>query len=108
MKIYDNSWQAKAKAKVAAVQAKIPSEWLLKQADLESAKKQRKLCGQFFEKFLDDHDLGIIRNDSLQLVDKIRCQQYTAVTVTRSYCKAAAVAQQNVSPCHETIFLTVN
>ena len=105
MHTYPESWQVRAKAKVAAIKSMIPNEWLLEQADLDAAKKQRKLCGEFFDKFLDDKDLGIIHNDSVQLVDKIKNRQYTAVAVTRAYCRAAAIAQQIVSPYHQIFFL---
>lgn len=104
MKISQDSWQAKAKAKAAEVKSRIPEEWKLQKEDLELAKKQRKLIGQFFDGLLDDGDLDIIRNDSVQLVEKIKSRHYTAMEVTRSYCKAAAVAHQIVS-VHHTIFI---
>ncbi|KAL6720353.1 hypothetical protein ACLMJK_002274 [Lecanora helva] len=104
MQVQQESWQARAKAKVASITSMIPTEWRLKEADLESAKQQRKLCGPFFEKFLDESDLDIIRNDSVQLVDKIKSRQYTAVAVTQTYCKAAAVAQQINNCLHEVMF----
>ena len=97
MQSFQESWQAKAKAKMAEVRSRIPKDWILKQADLEMAKKQRKLVGEFFKKFLSDADLEIISKDSVQLVDKVKSQHYTAEQVTWTYCKASAVAQQMVS-----------
>lgn len=97
MLVFQDSWRAKAEAKVADITSKIPDDWRLKQGDRDMAKKQRKLNGRFFESFLDDSDLNILRNDSVQLVDKIKARHYTAVEVTEAYCKAAAVAQQVVS-----------
>lgn len=82
---------------MAEVRSRIPGNWTLEQEDLEMAKKQRKLSGGFFEKFLNDSDLGIISNDSMQLVAKVKSKHYTAVEVTQTYCKAAAIAQQIVS-----------
>ena len=104
MQILQDSWRAKAKAKVADMKSKIPDDWTLKQADLEMAKKQRKLNGVFFENFLSGSDLDIIRNDSVQLVDKIKAKRHTAVEVTQAYCKAAAIAQQIVSKAEQTRF----
>lgn len=72
-------------------------DWKLDRADIDMAKKQRKLSGATFEKFLSNSDLDIIRNDSVQLVAKIQRKHYTAVEVTQAYCKAAAIAQQIVS-----------
>ena len=97
MQIFQDSWRAKAEAKVADIESKIPDDWKLKEGDRDLAKKQRKLNGRFFQGFLDDSDLDILRNDSVQLVDKIKAQTYTAVEVTRAYCKATAIAQQIVS-----------
>ena len=92
-----DSWRTKAEAKVANIKSRIPDNWILKQDDRDMAKKQRKLNGPFFESFFDHSDLDILRNDSVQLVDKIKAQQYTALEVTQTYCKAAAIAQQVVS-----------
>ena len=99
MQIFQESWQAKAKAKVTDMESKIPKKWRLERADLEEAKKQRKLTGPFTEKFLDDSEVAIIRNDSVQLVERIKSQQYTAVEVAQAYCHMAAIAQQSVSQC---------
>ena len=97
MQIFQSSWQAKAKAKVADMESKIPREWVLDRADLEEAKRQRKLTGSFIERFLHDGEVDIIRNDSVQLVEKIKSQRYTAVAVAQAFCKTAALAQQIVS-----------
>lgn len=93
MLIPHSSWQAAARAKVADLHSKIPKAWLLSDLDLENAKKQRTLSGPFIEQYLTDDDKGIIGNDSMQLVEKIKRREYTAVDVTR---KTAAVAQQIV------------
>ena len=103
MQIVQDSWRTKAEAKIASIKSRIPDSWSLKQDDLDRAKKQRKLNGQFFESFLDPSDLDILRNDSVQLVDKIKAQHYTALEVTQTYCKAAAIAQQVVSDDVERI-----
>lgn len=97
MQIFRESWQERAKAKRAEIRSRIPRDWKLDQADIDIAKKQRKLSGAFFEKLLSDSDLDIISNDSVQLVAKIKSKQYTAVQVTQTYCKATAFAQQFVS-----------
>ena len=96
MQILHQSWQARAKAKVADIHSRIPREWTLGQLDLERAAKQRNLTGPFIEGFLNDSEVDIIRNDSLQLVEKIKSQHYTAVEVVQAYCKTAAIAQQIV------------
>lgn len=90
-------WQVIAKAKVADIHSRIPDEWRLSDLDLEKAKKQRTLTGPYIQQYLTDNEKGIIGNDSVQLVEKIKNCQYTAVDVARAYCKTAAVAQQIVS-----------
>ena len=105
MQISQESWQAKAKAKVANMESKIPKEWTLEKADLDEAKKQRNLTGPFIESFLDDSEVDIIRNNSVQLVEKIKSQHYTAVEVAQAYCHTAAVAQQIVSKALLSILL---
>ena len=97
MQIFRDSWRAKAEAKIADIRSRIPDQWRLNEGDRDMAKKQRKLNGQFFQSFLRDSDLEILRNDSVQLVNKIKAKDYTALEVTQAYCKAAAIAQQIVS-----------
>lgn len=91
------SWQDRAKLKVIDLESRIPKEWVLSRHHIESAKKQRDLTGPFTEQFLDEHETNIIRNDSVGLVEKIRYRHYSAVEVTKAYCKTAAIAQQIVS-----------
>ncbi|KAI4259357.1 MAG: hypothetical protein L6R42_004594, partial [Xanthoria sp. 1 TBL-2021] len=97
-------WQATARTKVADIHSSIPKEWLLSDMDLDKAKKQRTLSGPYIEQYLTDDDKGIIGNDSLRLVEKIKRREYTAVDVTRAYCKTAAVAQQINNCLHEVMF----
>ncbi|KAL8987984.1 MAG: hypothetical protein Q9177_002875 [Variospora cf. flavescens] len=104
MRISHASWQATARAKVADIHSRIPQEWLLTDTDLEKARKQRTLTGPFIEQYLDDCEKKIIGQDSVRLVAKIKSQEYTAVTVTRAYCKTAAIAQQINNCLHEVMF----
>lgn len=104
MQIIHDSWQAKAAAKVAETQAKIPRDWTLSESDLNKAQKQRKLNGPLFESFLDSSEREIIKNDSIGLVDKIKSRHYSALQVTRAYCKAAAIAHQIVSVGRQSLF----
>lgn len=90
-------WKAKAAAKVASTHSKIPQEWLLSHRDVERAKHQRQLSGPFIEQFLNDGELAIIRADSMALVEDLRSGKYSALQVTRAFCKTAAVAHQIVS-----------
>ncbi len=80
-------WQVIARAKVADMHSRTPDEWRLSNLDLENAKKQRTLTGPYIERYLTDDEKGIIGNDSVQLVEKIKSRQYTAVDVVRAYCR---------------------
>lgn len=93
----EQSWEAKAKAKVAETKSKIPNEWRLNQSSLDKAKQIKKLCGPFIESFLSDDELSITRNDSTLLVEKVKTGEYTALQVAQAFCKTAAVAHQIVS-----------
>lgn len=97
MQVHQNSWEAKAKAKVAETKSKIPDEWRLNQSSLDKAKQIKKLSGPFIESFLNDEELRIIRNDSTLLVEKVKTGEYTALQVAQAFCKTAAVAHQIVN-----------
>lgn len=97
MRAHQNSWEAKAKAKVAETKSKIPHEWRLNQSSLDKAKQIKKLSGPFIESFLNDEELSIIRNDSTLLVEKVKTGEYTALQVAQAFCKTAAVAHQIVN-----------
>lgn len=90
-------WQAMAGAKVASTYSKIPQEWRLDAKDIERAKHERQLSGPFIEQFLTNDELAIVRTDSVPLVENLRAGKYSAVQVTRAFCKTAAVAHQIVS-----------
>ena len=81
---------------MAEMESKIPREWVLKQADLDKAAEQRNLTGPFIEQFLTEDEKGIVRNDSPCLIEKLKCQHYSAVEVAEAYCKTAAISQQIV------------
>ncbi|KAL9036445.1 MAG: hypothetical protein Q9180_004297 [Flavoplaca navasiana] len=102
MQIQD--WQAAAKTKVADIHSRIPKEWILSDVDLAKAGKQRTLSGPFIEQFLTNEEKEIISQDSIHLVEKIKSRDYTAVAVTRAYCKTAAIAQQINNCLHEVMF----
>lgn len=93
----EESWEARAKAKVAETQSKIPKKWRLNQSSLDKAKQMKKLSGAFIESLLSDEELSIIRNDSTLLVEKVKIGEYTALQVAQAFCKTAAVAHQIVS-----------
>lgn len=99
MPIIQEPWKKKAESKVLDMKSKIPREWILTKADLEDAGNQRSLTGPYFGKFLGDRHVTIIRNDSVQLVEKIKYRQYTALEVTQAFCHAAAIAQRIVCQC---------
>ncbi|KAL8786464.1 MAG: hypothetical protein Q9213_002780 [Squamulea squamosa] len=104
MRLPKHSWQVIARAKVADLESRIPKEWVLSQAELDRAKQQRDLTGSYIEQYLNDHEVDIIRNGSLDLVEKIKSKQYTAVEVTHAFCKITAVAQQINNCLHEIMF----
>lgn len=93
----EESWEAKAKAKVAETKSKIPDEWSLNQSSLDKAKQIKELSGAFIESFLSDEELSITKNDSTLFVEKVKAGEYKALQVAQAFCKTAAVAHQLVS-----------
>lgn len=91
------SWEIKAAAKRASTYAKIPKEWLLDEATLDRASKQRNLTGAFIEQLLTADEAAIIGQGSVLIVAKVRAGEYSSVQVARAFCKTAAIAQQIVS-----------
>ncbi|KAL9032918.1 MAG: hypothetical protein Q9180_006227 [Flavoplaca navasiana] len=99
-----SDWQTSAKAKVADIHSRIPKQWVLSERDLENANQRRSLTGPFIHQHLTIEEKKIIAHDSVQLVERIKHREYTAVDVTRAYCKTAAVAQQINNCLHEFMF----
>ena len=87
MQIFQESWQAKAKAKVTNMESKIPKEWTLEKADLDEAKKQRNITGPFIERFLGDSEVDIIRNNSVQVSALYSCGGSSGIL---SYCSSCS------------------
>lgn len=104
MNIHQDSWKAKAEAKVAETNLKISDEWRLNQSSLGKAKQIKNLCGPFIESFLNDEELSIIRNDSTMLVEKVKTGEYTALQVAQAFCKTAAIAHQIVNMISHSLF----
>lgn len=50
-----------------------------------------KTCG-----LLDEREIEIVYSTAVDLLDKMRTREYTAVEVTRAFCKASAVAHSAV------------
>lgn len=89
-------WEAKAIAKRASNLAKIPKEWRLRDDDLKKAENQRNLTDSFIEQYLNEQEIYIIREGSVNLVEKIQQGNLSAAQVTQAFCKTAAIAHQIV------------
>jgi amidase len=81
----------------AELRAKIPSAWVLQESIL-SAKPRNVLplfgtCG-----VLNARELEITESsDAVEIIEKLRSKEWSAVEVTTAFCKRAAVAQQLVN-----------
>lgn len=98
-KLINESWRSKAAQKRASLRAAIPLEWRLDQASLDRAAKERDLTGPYIEQYLTVEEIEITNQDSISIVENIRCKKWSAVQVTRAFCKVAAIAQQLVEGC---------
>ncbi|KAI9646465.1 hypothetical protein NHQ30_004458 [Ciborinia camelliae] len=85
------TWQSIATQRQQSIRSSIPNEWLLS-ADLLLSPRPAdlvKTCG-----LLDAREIQIVYSTAVDLVEKLRMRVYTAVEVTRAFCKASAVAHQ--------------
>jgi hypothetical protein len=89
-------WQAIVADKRTALHELIPEEWLLPTDVLTRAEDTPKLVGDFIESLLDPETLEVTALDPVDIVARIREGTYTAVKVTRAFCKRAAYAHQLV------------
>ncbi|KAK1835960.1 Acetamidase [Podospora conica] len=104
MRVPTISWEALAAAKRSSILAKIPRAWQLGPDHLEGAKKQRDLTGAFIQRFLEPSETAIVSRDTVDLVGALQTGKLTAVEVTTSFCKTAAVAHQINNCLHEIFF----
>ncbi|KAF7957290.1 hypothetical protein EAE96_002877 [Botrytis aclada] len=86
-----STWQAIAARRQQEILSSIPLEWLLP-ADLLQSKRPLNLvktCG-----LLSEREVKIVYSTAVDLLEKMRTREYTAVEVTTAFCKASAVAHQ--------------
>ncbi len=95
-------WKKKAAAKRAAQHESIPKEWRLPEPlpKPKNAYEYIKISG-----VLSEEELGITEiTDAALLLRKIANGSLPAVSVTKAFCKRAAIAQQLVRCCTEMFF----
>ncbi|TGO55301.1 hypothetical protein BOTNAR_0248g00170 [Botryotinia narcissicola] len=86
-----STWQAIATRRQQEIFSSIPSEWIIP-ADLLKSKRPLdlvKTCG-----LLNEREIKIVYSTAVDLLEKMRTREYTAVEVTTAFCKASAVAHQ--------------
>lgn len=92
------NWEVKAAEKKASIYASIPLEWRLGPEEIDRAAQQRDITGHSIQQFLNDHEKAIITKDSVEIVEKISQGTWTAVQVTKAFCKTAGIAAHIVCP----------
>lgn len=89
------TWQAVALRRKNEITDSIPGEWVLPPHILQSSGKRPldlvKTCG-----LLSEREITIVYSNAVDLLEKMRKREYTAVEVTTAFCKASAVAHQAV------------
>ncbi|TGO20342.1 hypothetical protein BPAE_0306g00060 [Botrytis paeoniae] len=86
-----STWQSITTRRQQEILSSIPSEWILP-ADLLKSKRPLdlvKTCN-----LLNERELKIVHSTAVDLLEKMRTREYTAVEVTTAFCKASAVAHQ--------------
>lgn len=103
-----SDWQQKAQAKQASAAAKIPAEWqlspdILGQVSQDAPKDVLHIPGDCG--ILSEKELQITENfDATALLEKLASREFSALEVTRAFCKRAAIAQQLTCCLTETFF----
>jgi hypothetical protein len=93
----NSSWQNTVEEKLRDDMSKIPKEWILDPEIVGTAKKQRKIAGDYFENLLDRDTKLITALDVEELLNRMRQGKLTAVKVVTAFCKRSAYAHQLVS-----------
>ncbi|KAK4655450.1 hypothetical protein QC762_0050150 [Podospora pseudocomata] len=93
MLIPSQSWQTHAAEKRESLLASIPDGWKLSPEDFTKAKSQRDNTGVVRE-HLEAAEALILAKDAPDIVSHLKDGTYSAVQVTTSSCKAAAIAHQ--------------
>ena len=96
MLLEQSHWETKAADKRASTHAKIPKDWLLDKATLRKASAERDITGPFIEDCLSSDEKALTKLPASALLLKIGDGTYSAVEVTRAFCKRTAIAQQLV------------
>ncbi|KAL1842570.1 hypothetical protein VTJ49DRAFT_4853 [Mycothermus thermophilus] len=87
-------WQEKAEAKRRKDLEKIPSEWILPQAYLDEAQRQRSIADGFIDNLLKPSERELTNLDIPTLTERIERSSLSAVELVSAYCKRAAYAHQ--------------
>lgn len=91
------TWGNKALVKRISTLERIPSDWRLKDSDIERAARQRDLTSPFVEELLDPATAKITALDTADIVSSLQNRKLSALQVTTAFCQAAAVAHEIVS-----------
>jgi amidase len=85
------SWQSVAARRRAEILTKIPEEYIVDRS-LLNAINHSDLLRQ--SNILSDREISIVNSTATELLKWIHSLMYTAVEVTRAFCKSAAIAHQ--------------
>jgi hypothetical protein len=89
-------WQDIAARKRQQTLDKIPTDWILTPATLETAKHQRSIAGQFLDELLDIESRRITNMDGLEIVKSTSTGALTVVQVVTAFAKRACYGHQLV------------
>jgi amidase len=90
------SWQNTASKKRLQTFEKIPTEWILSPATLESAKHQSNIAGEFLDDLLDIDSRQITNMDGVDIANSTSNGRLTAVQVVTAFAKRTSYAHQLV------------
>lgn len=97
-------WEQLAAKKRLSTYNRIPHDWIVPSSTLAEAKGRRDITGPFIDKLLAEEERAITVYPAAMLVELIADSSYTALEVTRAFCKRAAIAHQLNNCLHEIFF----
>ncbi|OQU96987.1 hypothetical protein CLAIMM_02992 [Cladophialophora immunda] len=89
------NWEARCVEARAARDATIPEEWLLK--DLPSEDVTNVMSLPYTSGLMTEEELALTELDATELLQRLCKGEVKSYTVTRAFCKRAAIAQQVVN-----------
>jgi len=104
LEMASSNWESIAAAKRQALLASIPSEWRIPASEIPPETQLDVISIPRSSTLLSPQEVVITAASASQILEKVKTGQWTAATVTKAFCKRAAMAHQLTNCLSETMF----